>query len=170
MASESITHSAIDSGPIRARGIIVKYRRVVPIHGHVFWNLKREVSRSNKEFKIAIIFRRRSRENSLFHALYHLKALNKLQRRKGWICESKCKVNEMIVYIFLRNILTLLSPYPSATTVYARSAFCMRPAFYFQSAVCILHAVCILPLVHCSLQSAVRRLRFTLTGFICTYI
>ena len=34
-----------------------------------------------------------------------------------------------------------------------------------QSAVCILHSVCILPLVH-SLQSAVRSLRFTLTAFL----
>ena len=33
------------------------------------------------------------------------------------------------------------------------SAFCTQPAFYSQSAVCILHTVCILPLVR-SLQSA----------------
>ena len=140
MASESITHSTF--GLIGywliahwARGIIAKYRRVIPIHGHLYWNLKREVSRSNKEFKISIIFRRRSREDSLFQALFYLKALNRLQRRTEWICESKCQVNEVIVYIFLRNILTVLNPYPSATTVYARSAFCIRPAFYFQSAV-----------------------------------
>ena len=44
------------------------------------------------------------------------------------------------------------------------SAFCTQPAFYAQSAVCILHSVCILPLVR-SLQSAVRSLRFTLTVF-----
>ena len=37
-----------------------------------------------------------------------------------------------------------------------------QPAFYSESAVCILHSVCILPLVR-SLQSAVRSLRFTLT-------
>ena len=42
------------------------------------------------------------------------------------------------------------------------SAFCTQPAFYSQSAVCILHSLCILPLVR-SLQSAVRSLRFTLT-------
>ena len=42
------------------------------------------------------------------------------------------------------------------------SAFCTQPVFYSQSAVCILHSVCILPLVR-SLQSAVRSLRFTLT-------
>ena len=45
------------------------------------------------------------------------------------------------------------------------SAFFTQPAFYSRSAVCILHTVCILPLV-CSLQSAVRSLRFTLTGSI----
>ena len=43
------------------------------------------------------------------------------------------------------------------------SAFCTQRAFYSQSAVCILHSACILPLVR-SLQSAVRSLRFTLTG------
>ena len=43
------------------------------------------------------------------------------------------------------------------------SAFCTQSAFYSQSAVSILHSVCILPLVR-SLQSAVRSLRFTLTG------
>ena len=45
------------------------------------------------------------------------------------------------------------------------SAFCNQPAFYSQSAVYILHSVCILPLVR-SLQSAVRSLHFTLTGFL----
>ena len=43
------------------------------------------------------------------------------------------------------------------------SAFCTQPACYSQSAVCILHSVCILPLVR-SLQSAVRSLRLTLTA------
>ena len=38
------------------------------------------------------------------------------------------------------------------------SAFCTKPAFYSQSAVCILHSVYILPLV--------RSLRFTLTGIL----
>ena len=37
------------------------------------------------------------------------------------------------------------------------SPFCTQPAFYSQSAVCILHSVCILPLAH-SLQSAVHSL------------
>ena len=42
------------------------------------------------------------------------------------------------------------------------SAFCTQPAFYSQSAVFILHSLCILPLVR-SLQSAVRSLPITLT-------
>ena len=45
------------------------------------------------------------------------------------------------------------------------SAFCTQPAFYSQSAVCILLSVCILPVVR-SLQFAVRSLRFTLTDLI----
>ena len=42
------------------------------------------------------------------------------------------------------------------------SAFCTQPAFYSQSAVCILHSVCSLPMVR-GPQSAVCSLRFTLT-------
>ena len=52
-----------------------------------------------------------------------------------------------------KNVYSLYSP------------FFTQPAFYSQSAVCILHSVSILPLVR-SLQSAVSSLRFTLTGFI----
>ena len=37
-------------------------------------------------------------------------------------------------------------------------AFCTQPAFYSQSALCILHTVCTLP--------PVRSLRFTLTDFV----
>ena len=43
------------------------------------------------------------------------------------------------------------------------SAFCTQPAFYSQSAVCILHSVYILPLVR-TLQPAVHSLPFKLTG------
>ena len=57
-----------------------KYRRVVRIHGHVYWNLKRDVSRSDKEFKT---FRRRSREDSLFQAFYYLNAWNRPTEKKG---------------------------------------------------------------------------------------
>ena len=42
-----------------------------------------------------------------------------------------------------------------------------QPAFYSQSVVCILHSVCILPLVRI-LHSAFRSLRLTLTDFFST--
>ena len=120
-----------------------KYCRVVPIHSHLYCNLKCEVSRSDNEFKIVIIFWQCSREHSLFQAFYYyLNAWNRLQRRKEWICESRWS-------------FTFFS-------VYAWSAFCTRPAFYSQSAVCILHSVW-----HFTpdLQWAVCSLHFTLTGF-----
>ena len=56
--------------------------------------------------------------------------------------------------MYLRDFFPLN---PSTTTVYAWSAFYLSLRFTFKS------AVCILPLVR-SLQSAVRSLRFTLTG------
>ena len=132
-----------------------KYRRVVPIHGPVYWHLKREVSRSGKEFKIAIIFRRRSREDSLFQAVHYLKAWENTEatEKKGvdlWK-QMSSKLSDRLH--FLAEYFDL-NPYPSATRVYARSTFCTMPAFYSQSAVCILHSVCILPLVS-SLRSAV---------------
>ena len=46
-----------------------------------------------------------------------------------------------------------------------KKVYSLYSAFYSQSAVCILHLVCILPLVR-SLQSAVRCLRFTLTDIL----
>ena len=67
-----------------------KYCRVVTIHSHLYWNLKREASQSDTEFKIVIIFRWCSREDSLFQAFYYLNAWNRLQRRKEWICECRC--------------------------------------------------------------------------------
>ena len=86
--------------------------------------------------------------------------------RKEWICESRCQISDRL-HFFAEYFD--LNPYPSATTVYARSAF--YPSLRFtlslhsthslhftpglQSAVCILHTVCILPLVR-SLQSEVR--------------
>ena len=101
-----------------------KYRRVVPIHGHLHWHLKREVSRSRKEFKIAIIFRRRSREDSLFQAVHYLKAWGNTEatEKKGvdlWK-QMSSKLSDRLH--FLAEYFDL-NPYPSATTVYARSAF-----------------------------------------------
>ena len=132
-----------------------KYHRVVPIHGHVYWNLKREVSWSDKEFNIAIIFRQRSREDSLLQAFYYLNAWNRLQGRKEWICESRCQVSDHLLFC----VIFWLKPVPFHD--------------YSLCSVCILHQACVLLSV-CSLhftlglhftpgpQSAVRSLPFTL--------
>ena len=62
--------------------------------------------------------------------------------------------------MYLRDFLAL-KPFHD----YSLCSVCIlpQPAFYSQSAVCILHSVCILPLVR-NLQSAVHSLRFTLTN------
>ena len=67
----------------------------------------------------------------------------------------------MIVYMYWRDFFAL-KPFHK----YSLYSVCIlpQPALYSQSAVCILHTVCILPLVR-SLQSAVHSLRITLTGF-----
>ena len=59
----------------------------------------------------------------------------------------------MFVYMYLRDCFAL-KPFRNCSlcSVYILP----QPAFYFESAVCILHSLCILPLV--------RSLRFTLTG------
>ena len=69
-------------------------------------------------------------------------------------------VKKVFVYMYLRDFLAL-KPFHD----YSLCSVCIlpQPAFYSQSVVCILHSVCILPLVR-SLQSAVCSLRFTLTG------
>ena len=66
----------------------------------------------------------------------------------------------VFVYVSVCGILFVLKPFRD----YSLCSVCILPqsAFYSQSVVCILHSVCILPLVR-SLQSAVRSLRFTLT-------
>ena len=70
-----------------------------------------------------------------------------------WICESRC-CQVVFVYMYLRDVFAL-KPFHD----YSLCSVCIlpQPAFYSQSAVCILHAVCILPLVR-NLQSAVRSL------------
>ena len=76
--------------------------------------------------------------------------LEQTTEKKGmdlWKCQESDRLHFFAEYFDL-------SPYPSATTVYAWSVFCTRPAFYSQSAVYILHSVCILPLVR-SPQSTV---------------
>ena len=68
--------------------------------------------------------------------------------------------------MYLRDFLAL-KPFHD----YSLCSVCIlpQPAFYSQSAVCILHTVCILPLVR-SLQSTVRSPRFTLIGYNITSI
>ena len=68
----------------------------------------------------------------------------------------------------MSSSFALIKPFhETTTTVYNRSACypSLRFTLSLQSAVRILHTVCILPLV-CSLQSAVHSLRFTLTAWI----
>ena len=76
------------------------------------------------------------------------------------ICASRCRHVSVRLHVFSG----VFGPW----TLYdhSLSSVCIlpQPAFYSQSAVCILHTDCILPLVR-SLQSAVRSLRLTLTGF-----
>ena len=83
------------------------------------------------------------------------------QRRKKYNCESRCQV---IVYMYLQDFFTLkpFHDYSLCSVCSPHSAFCTQPAFYFQSAVCIIHSVCILPLVH-SQHSTVHSLHCTLT-------
>ena len=76
-----------------------------------------------------------------------------------WICESRCRQVSVRLHVCICGIFWPLNL--STATVYARSAF--YPSLHFTLS--LQSAVCILPLVR-SLQSAVRSLRFTLTGLI----
>ena len=76
------------------------------------------------------------RRYSLFQAFYYLNAWNRLQRRKEWICESRCQVSDHL-HFFVEYFD--LNPYPSTNTVYARSAFYTQSGILPQSAVCVLH-------------------------------
>ena len=93
------------------------------------------------------------------------RVIDDVPERKGMdLCKqlssSKCS--------FTRICGLFLPLNPSTTTVYARSAFypSLRFTLSLQSAVRILHTVCILPLVR-TLQSAVRSLRLALTDILC---
>ena len=129
-----------------------KHRGVAPIHGP--WSrisktshlkLKREVSRTEKKVQ---------------DCDYVFGSSTTFQRRKEWICESRCCQVSVRLHVFVGFFA--LKPFHD----YSLCSVCIlpQPAFYSQSAVCILHTVCILPLVR-SLQSAVRSLRFTLTDY-----
>ena len=78
----------------------------------------------------------------------------------GFVKADICRQVSVCLRVFC-GILFALKPFRD----YSLCSVCILPqsAFYSQSVVCILHSVCILPLVG-SLQSAVRSLRFSLTG------
>jgi len=78
----------------------------------------------------------------------------------GFVKADICRQVSVCLRVFC-GILFALKPFRD----YSLCSVCILPqsAFYSQSAVCILHSVCLLPLVR-SLQSAVRSLRFTVTG------
>ena len=77
-----------------------------------------------------------------------------------WICESRCHQVRVRLHVFAG----VFGPWTPQRLQFNLCSVCIlpQPAFYSQSAVCILHTVCIFPLVR-SLQSAVCSLRFTLT-------
>ena len=79
----------------------------------------------------------------------------KFQRRmNGFVKADICRQVSVCLHVFC-GILFALKPFCD----YSLCSVCIlpQPAFYSQSVVCILHSVCILPLVR-SLQSAVRSL------------
>ena len=108
------------------------------------FNLKREVSRSDKQFKIAIISRRRSEEHSLFQAVYYLNAWNRLQRRKEWICESRCQVRDCLY--FFAEYFDLNSTLPWLQFMLDLH-FLPRLRFILSLQSGVLHSVCIYPLI-----------------------
>ena len=92
-----------------------KHRYVVPIHGHLYRKLKREVSRTEKRLKITItsMFPRRRRRS---------------RARKEWICERRCQVSVSgVVYMYFRDCFAL-KPFRD----YSLCSVCIlpQPAFY----------------------------------------
>ena len=92
-----------------------KHRYVVPIHGHLYRKLKREVSRTEKRLKIATtsMFSRRRRRS---------------RARKEWICERRCQVSVSgVVYMYFRDCFAL-KPFRD----YSLCSVCIlpQPAFY----------------------------------------
>ena len=86
-----LLHSSLDQQLL----INGKHRCVVPIHGHLYRKLKREVSRTEKWLKIATtsMFSHRRRRS---------------RARKEWICERRCQVSVSgVVYMCLRDCVAL---------------------------------------------------------------
>ena len=61
--------------------------------------------------------------------------------RKGWICDSRCQVRDLRDFFALKLFrdYSLCSVCILPPVCSPHSAFCTQPAFYPQSAVCILH-------------------------------
>ena len=135
------TVMCIENWSVRSLGQWIRESKVYLITIHARTKKKR--------FKIAIVFG----------------SSTKFQRRmNGFLKADICRQGSVGLHVFC-GILFALKPFCD----YSLCSVCIlpQPAFYSQSAVCILHSVCILPLVR-SLQSAVRSLRFTLTDCMVT--
>ena len=100
------------------------------------------------------------RKNKVQDCDYVIGSSTKFQRRmNGFVKADICRQVSVCLHVFC-GILFALKPFRD----YSLCSVCIlpQPAFYSQSVVCVLHSVCILPLVR-SLHSAVRSLRLTLT-------
>ena len=106
----------------------LKNRCFLPIHGHLYRKLKRDVSRTEKRLKIAItsMFSRRRRRS---------------RARKEWICERRCQVSESgVVYMYFRDCFAL-KPFRD----YSLCSICILAHF---TPTCVLLSVCSLHFTH----------------------
>ena len=95
-------------------------------------------------------------ESKVYLSVIHARTKKKVQdcdyvfEKNEWICESRY----MFVYMYFAGFYLPFCDYSLCLV-----CILPQPAFYSQSAVCILHSVCILPMVR-SLQSAVLQSAF----------
>ena len=118
-----------------------KHRCVVPIHGHVYRKL------GVQSWSVRSLGRKRKKVQDCDHVFG---SSTTFHRRKEWIFESRCQVSDPLhVFFALKPFrdYSLCSVCIFFPVCRPHSAFCTHPAFYSES------AVCILPLVR-SLQSA----------------
>ena len=133
---------------------------VWPIHGNVCtenWSV-RSLGQWIIESKTYLsIIHTRTKKKKVQDCDYVFGSSTKFQRRmNGFVKADMCRQVSVCCMYFAWFYLSFRD--------YSLCSVCIlpQPAFYSQSVVCILHSVCILPLVR-SLQSAVRSQRFTLT-------
>ena len=102
--------------------------RVVPIHGQVYRKLELEVSRTmdieSKVYPLSMLGRKK--KGSRLRLCFWV--VEEVLERNDWICESRYMSSSkcLFTYIFAGFYLPIN---PSATTVYARSAF--YPSLHF---------------------------------------